>query len=165
MSIDRLHKETKMLSVDYHLSLLCSQYIARALQSNNSSHSVFRGILNKEETLKSRFLHRVAPYLSNDIIPTTEYKTTIEYLHTEAGYRFIDNLAENSVFETSFTEIAVEENLPRPYRTYLSQLRSSFCSSLQSCSERIGLASNSICSSCGRETNTTSVFFLFPPFL
>ena len=39
-SIYHLHEETKMLSVQDHLPLICSQYLARALQLNNPSHSV-----------------------------------------------------------------------------------------------------------------------------
>ena len=39
-SIDHLHEETEMLPVQDHLSLICSQHIARALQPTNPSNSV-----------------------------------------------------------------------------------------------------------------------------
>ena len=39
--IDHLHEETKMVPIYDHLSLICSQYLARTLQPNNPSHSPF----------------------------------------------------------------------------------------------------------------------------
>jgi len=39
-SIDHLHEETEMLPVQNHLYLICSQYLARALQPNHTSHRV-----------------------------------------------------------------------------------------------------------------------------
>ena len=65
------------------------------------------------------------------------------------------------VFWTASLQIAAEEtNLPRSYRTALSQLRSSFCSSLHSYRERIGLLSSLLCPSCVVEPHTTvHVFF------
>ena len=39
-SIDHLHKETTMLPVQNHLSLITSQFLAGALQPSNPSHSV-----------------------------------------------------------------------------------------------------------------------------
>ena len=69
-SVDHLHEETKMLPVQDHLSLISSQYLARALQPNNPSHSVVTsrsGIRNKKQSVQSQFLYCVAPYLSSDI--------------------------------------------------------------------------------------------------
>jgi len=59
-SIDHLHEETKMPPVQDHLSLICFQYLTKALQPDNPSHSVFTlisDIKNKKKTLQSRFLH------------------------------------------------------------------------------------------------------------
>ena len=53
-SIDHLYEETKMLPVEDHLSLISSQYLARALQANNSSHSVVTS-LSVSETRKKPF--------------------------------------------------------------------------------------------------------------
>ena len=39
-SIDHLHEGTKMLAVQDHLSLISSQYLAKAIQPKNPSHSV-----------------------------------------------------------------------------------------------------------------------------
>ena len=84
-SIDHLHEETEMLPVQEHLSLICSQYLARALQPTNPSHDVVTspsGSRDMKQTLQSRFLHVVAPHLSNGVLPPAEYGTTIKSLHT-----------------------------------------------------------------------------------
>ena len=39
-SIDHLYEQTKMLPVQYHIFLISSQYLTKALQPNNPSHSV-----------------------------------------------------------------------------------------------------------------------------
>ena len=59
-----------------------------------------------------------------------------------------------------------EENLARTYRTSLSQLRLSFCSSFHSYRESIGLTSSPLCHFCGEEPHwptPSSIFSLVPP--
>ena len=76
-----------MLPVQDHLSLICSQYLARALQLNNPFHSIVTshsGIINIKQTLQYWFLHRVATYLSSGILPPSDYGTTTKFLHTTA---------------------------------------------------------------------------------
>ena len=51
--------------------------------------------------------------------------------------------------------VSPETNLPRSYRSTLSQLRSSFCSSFYSYRERIGLVPSPLCPSCGLMPHTT----------
>ena len=85
-SIDHLHQKIKMLPVQYHLSLIRSQYLTRALQPNNSSQSLVTspsGSRNIKQTLQSKFLHCVAPVLSSDILPHTDYGTIIKSLVLE----------------------------------------------------------------------------------
>ena len=60
----------------------------------------------------------------------------------------------NRVSDCSRKIAAEETNFHRDYRTTLSQLRSSFCSSLHSYRERIGLTSRPLCPSCGVEPDT-----------
>ena len=66
--------DTKMsilLPVQNRLSLIKCQYLFRALQPNNPSHSVVTSpsaIGDRRKTLQSWFLHRVVPYLSSSIL-------------------------------------------------------------------------------------------------
>ena len=69
-------------------------------------------------------------------------------------------LTRNTVLDTAFSQIAAKEaNLPHPYRTTLSQLSSSFDSSLYSYCERIGQIPSSLCHSCKVEPHTTTNVF------
>ena len=64
-SIVLLQEETKVLPIQDHLSLQCSQYLARTVQPNNPSHNVVTshsGFRNLKYTLQSQFLHSVAQY-------------------------------------------------------------------------------------------------------
>ena len=75
-SVEHLHEETEMLHVQDHLSLIWSQYLTRALQPDNPSHSVVTSpsvIRNLIQTLQSRFLHCVATYISSGILPLSNY--------------------------------------------------------------------------------------------
>ena len=98
--IDHLHEETKMLPVQDYLSLSSSQYLARALQPNNTSHSVesfTSGIRNKKKTFQSRFLRRVASYLSSGILPLSDYEIIIKSLHTKAVSDSKSHITQNCV--------------------------------------------------------------------
>ena len=73
----------------------------------------------------------------------------------------MDNLTANHVLQTHSSQITAEKvNLHCPYRTSLSQIRSSFCSSLHSYRERIGLTPSPLCPSCGVELHKTVHIFL-----
>jgi len=144
-----------MLPVQDHLSLISSQYLARAIQPNNTSHSAVTsssGIRNMKQTLQPRFLHRVAPYLSSSIPPLImgppsspfilELFPIPNFFHLiTVSFRLLPHKKQRKK-QTSLGPI-------------LSQLNSSFCSSLHSYREKIGLIPSPLCPSCGREPHTT----------
>ena len=81
---------------------------------------------------------------------------TIKFLHARAVTISKSLLSRNCVLQTASPQIAPEEaNLPRLYRSTLSQLRSSICCSLHSYRERIGLVPNPLWPSCGLKPHTT----------
>ena len=80
-SIDHSHEEIEMLPAQNNLSIICSQYLARALQPTNPSHDVVTspsGSRDMKQTLQSRFLHIIAPHLSSGSLSPAEYGTTIK---------------------------------------------------------------------------------------
>ena len=89
--------------------------------------------------------------------------STIKSFHTKAIYDSKSLLSHNHVYQTASPQIEPEEaNLTWPYRTTLSQLRYSFCSTLHSYRERIWLIPSPLCPSCGVEPHTTiNVFSCF----
>ena len=116
-----------------------------------------------KHTLQSLFLHRVAPYTGDGTIPPDTYRHTINSLHTDAVSQAVASLPDNTVLGAAAPPVAPEESsLPRSYRTTLSQLRSGYCSSLNSFLERVGRAPSDRCPSCGSGPHTTAHVFSCP---
>ena len=164
--IGHLHAETKLLPVSDHLSLLSSQFLARALQPFHPSHSLVTtppGPRNMKHTLQSRFFPRVSPYTVNGVIPPEQYRETIAAIHSEAVHRSIAELPNNAVLGEGAPPVAVEEtSLPRPHRSALSQLRSGCCSSLSSFLALLERGRSNLCPSCGTAPKTTNHLFSCP---
>ena len=141
--IDHLREETKVLPVHNNLSLLCSQYFVRTIQSRNPSQNVVSspsGFRSMKYTLQSRILHRAVTYLQNDIHPAPSSKTAIKFLHNVTVSQLTYFLIPNRVLSDFFSvKINIRSKPPSPYRTSLSQTCLSFCTSLLSHRERIGL--------------------------
>ena len=160
---DHLHAETHVLPVKDHLSLLCSQFLAKSLQPSHPSFVTVTspsGPRKMKETLQSRFLPAVSPYLVDGALPSASYGVTIKSLHTEAVASAIASRDDSRVLGSRPPEVSLEERLlPRPYRTTMSQLRSGFCSSLNSYLERIGRAPDPLCPHCGGGNQTTNHLF------
>ena len=147
-----------MLSVQDHHSLIRSQYLAGDLQPNNPSHSVVTlpsGSRYMKLAIQSRFLHIHRAVFYRPLImgpPTSPF--ILELFPVPSLFHLI------TVYFTVFPKIAPEEaNLPRPYRSILSQHRSSFCSSLHSYLERIELIPSPLYPCCGVEPHT--IFHIF----
>ena len=62
--------------------------------------------------MESWFLHHFAPCLSNDILLTTSYKTTIKPLHNENVSQSISLLASNRFLQVISLQITAEEKKP-----------------------------------------------------
>jgi hypothetical protein len=90
-SVTHLHTETKLMPVAEHLSLLCSQFLAKCLSPSHPSHDIVlqspgprknnQGLPMKE-TLSSKFQEAVAPYLQDGIIPASIFNRTKDAIRT-----------------------------------------------------------------------------------
>ena len=101
--IDHLDEETKMLTVQDLLLLICSQYLARALQSNNPSHSVVTfpsGIRSQKKTSISVYPSCCSVSIERYSI-NLWYGTTIKSLHTKAVSDSKSLLTSNPVLQTA----------------------------------------------------------------
>ena len=157
-----------MLLVNVYHSFLCSQYHSRTVLSSNSSQNEFTlpsGFRNMKHSIKSRFLHHAVTYLLNDIPSQLVLKTAIKFLHDVTISQSTYFLASNHVFKTSSPQTSAGNckmmngtgkgkscrgreayfKPSSPCRTCLSQRGSSFCSSLLSYHERIGLIPSPLC--------------------
>ena len=162
--IAHLHSESKILPVKDHLSLLSAQYLASCLQPGHPSHATVTadsGPRAKKNTLQSEFRPKITDLLVDGVIPDIkEARTT---LHTRAVREVIRGLGDNQVLGARPPPINEEEiDLPRSFRTTLAQLRSGYCSSLNSFRHRIGLSPTASCPSCHIVPHTVQHVFSCP---
>ena len=162
-SSSHLHSEAKILTVDQHLELLSTQFLASALRPNHPSHSLVTrppDPRDKKATLQSRFLKSLSPYLTNGTLPLDSYKQTIKSIHTSSVKNAISQAEPNPVLGVRPPVIDPSETtLPRPTRTTLSQLRSSYCRRLRSYQNRINPSISPTCPYCNQTDQTSSHLF------
>ena len=165
-SIDHIHSECKILPVDQHLRLLSGQYLVQALQPGHVCHDVVKlplGRRRNRETLQSKCMDLVEPYLENGVIPRSKYKETLGKIHTKIVGDVISGYSDNRVLNAPTPEISKEEKcLPRQTRTTLAQLRSGFCAKLKDYLHRIGRSDDDICPDCNSAPASSSHLFSCP---
>ena len=159
-----LHAETQLLPVSSSLGMLCSQYLASALRPPHPSPSIVTqssGPRTIKQTLQSKFLPSINQYLTDGITPPDEYQAIVNEIHTQAVQDAILNQPPNPILQEQPPDIApVETQLPRVYRTTLSQLRSGYCKSLNSFQHLINPSIDPSCPSCDSgEAHTTHHLF------
>ena len=112
-------------------------------------------------TLQRRFGSQVLRFFVDGTIQ--DAKEARKQLHTEYVESSLQARPLNRVLNLQPPDIAEEENvLPRQYRTALSQLRSGFCSALNSFKHRIGITDTDACPSCQQSPQNTQHIFACP---
>ena len=158
-----LNQETKIMPVAAHIDLLGAQYLASALQVGPPSHSVVTsdpGPRRMKETLYTKYIDVVAPFLTNGVLDPRVYKSALSALHSAAVSMSIDDLGSNYLIGCIPPAICdSEKSLLRRERTLLAQLRSGDCVGLQSYLMRIERAPDAICPECRFRWHTTAHFF------
>ena len=165
--ITHLHSETKILPVREHLSLLCKQFLVSALRPHHPSHRLVTDNTNRRPrhtpiryTLQSKFLPSIQYVLADGLDSIENYKEAISTLHTDCVRSTLESFPDNPVLQSPAPDVHPdEEELPRAYRTSLSQLRSGYSRLLNSYRHRIGIADSPLCPSCGLEDHSTSHIF------
>ncbi|KAF2360279.1 Reverse transcriptase domain [Trinorchestia longiramus] len=166
-SASHLHRETGVLPVADHLSLLCSQYLLSSLPPHHPNYLTVTqpsGPRNMKHTLQSRLIPSIAHLLSpnGDCLPST-YRQALNTLHSSAVQQAISAAGPNRVLQLSPPPISEEErSLPRSTRALLSQLRSGHSRALNSYQARIGAVQDPTCPACGAAVQTTSHLFSCP---
>jgi hypothetical protein len=171
-SIAHLHAESKLLPVAEHLTMLCVQFLARCLSPVHPSHRTVllppgprKNLQGRplKETLSSRFHADLVPYLQDGILPSIIYNRTKDAIHTAAVRDYLASAPPNKVLGTRPPDIhPSEESLPRICRTTLSQLRSDYCSSLNSYQFFINAINDDECPECNISPHSTSHLFSCP---
>ena len=97
-SIDHLHSETDILTVEDHLNLLSAQYLVHYLDTENVSHHITKmdqPPREMKETIFTRHNQTVLPLLANN------EKDTLQAIHTSFVNRAIDNMTHNNGLQTT----------------------------------------------------------------
>ena len=163
-SFEHVHNEAMELPVGEHMRLLSSQFLARALQEGHPSHQhvlLERGRRPMKETLRSKCLEVVQPYLNADgKVDAGDFPRVKQAIHTDIVAQAIDKLGSSRVLNRRPPPVDKSEaSLPRLVRATLSQLRSGFCSKLKSFKHFIDRAQDDVCPDCGNQPHTTSHLF------
>lgn len=133
-SVDHLHAETKLMPVNEHLSMLCSQYLASALRLSHPSHGVVRlppGPRKNQHgcpmkgTLASKFTNSISHHLTGDgTVSEVSYKCIKDSINTEAVSTYIASASPNPVLERKPPDVHTSvTSLPRTHHNTLTQLR------------------------------------------
>ena len=160
---DHVHQECQVLPVVQHSKLLCSQFLASTLRSHHPSHHVVTsspGPRKMKRTLYQSNIDEVRPFLVDNKIPASEYKSVCKRLHTSMVESFVNDRPINPVLNTQPPPVAPSiSRLPRQTQRVLAQLRSGFSSKLASYQARIGISASSTCPDCGVSPQTSAHLF------
>ena len=161
-----------MLTIKQHLDMLCAQYLANTLRECHPSHSIIRslpvrrsrtvptGDFTPKKTLWMMFRDKIRPFLVEGNMPEDVYKPALKSLHTQAVSEAIATQEPNRVLGVVPPNInEEEEELPRPARTALAQLRSGFSMRLNSYKHSINLIASDLCPECGVAPHSTQHLF------
>ena len=155
--IDELHRETKLLPVKEHNTMLSRQFLLQTHQTNHpnrqGNHTDPPQRIMKP-TLISCHQDSIEPLLTN-----TEgwYKSGIKSIHTTAVSNTINGYEPNKVLQKIPPLINTDERrLPLSTRTTLAQLRSGYCPLLTSYRSRLDPSVKNECPLCESQPHDTA---------
>ena len=164
-SIDHLHQTTKLLPVKAHNELLSCQYLANCYSDNHPCNFLTNlppRHRPMRHTLSSKFNDTVVTG-RNTLPPDSSTKRLLSKIHTKLVDDCISTYDNNRVLSAQPPDIsAAELSLPRHQRTFLNQLRSGFCSKLNSFKSRINPHITNSCPNCGNTPHDVNHLFNCP---
>jgi hypothetical protein len=165
-SEDHLHQETGVLPVADRLDVLCTQYLASAMRRDHPSHETVlipSGPRRMKETLQSRYMHAVEPYLYDKVIMEASYKRILSDIHMATVSAAISRPGPNRVLGCRPPAVSSsEKRLPRSWGTTLSHLRSDFCSKTKFYQFFIKKVNDDLCPECQTEAQSVNHLFRCP---
>jgi hypothetical protein len=163
--IPHLHCETEILPVKEHNTMLADQFYASCLDSNHPNHDLttFERPRPMKNTLRSFSKDRVNRASTH--FPQGPIRRIHQQIHTSTVQNTINNFPINSLLGTRPPRISKsEKKLPRISRTTLSQLRSGYCSALNSYRNRLDPLIPNNCPNCNRTPHDPHHLFICPSF-
>ncbi|XP_049316536.1 uncharacterized protein LOC125779305 [Bactrocera dorsalis] len=162
--IEHLHSETRMLPVKEHNELLSRQFLLGCFRRNHPCSHLL-GAEPPPRSIKRSFLDYVDDVVqyADRTSDATDFRQVLTAIHSGAINTFTDSLPVNGVLGVKAPPIADEElQLPRETRVTLAQLRSGYCSRLNSYLSRIDPDISNICPACNESPHDTGHLFACP---
>ena len=161
--IDELHRETKLLPVKEHNTMLSRQFLLRTHQTNHP-YRQWNHTDPPERPMKTTLIscHQdsIEPLLTNT---KGWYKSGIKSIHTTAVSNTINGYEPNKVLQWIPPVISPDERrLPRSTRTTLVQVRSGYCPLLTSYMSRLDPSVKNECPLCKSQPHDTAHLFSCP---
>jgi hypothetical protein len=117
-----------------------------------------------KETLSSKYGPSIEQYLHDQVMFEVSYKS-LQSIHTEAVSNAKSKQRSNPLIQhRPLAVTASETSLLRPFQTTLSQLLSTYCSSLKTYQLKICAINNDICSSCMIDSQSVLHLFSCPAY-
>lgn len=162
-SIDHLHQEARILPIRQHSNMLAAQFALSCHLEGHPCRSLTTAPpppRQMKHTIFSKFERTLAEHLCTNPLAPGDYKRGLTELHTTAISDAVRGYAPSIVLGGYPPPISGSEaTLPRAVRARLSQLRSGYCSVLNSYKSRIDPAVANTCPDC--DTGPHDVNHLF----
>jgi hypothetical protein len=133
------------------------------MQQTHPSHAVITAPPGPQwikETLHSKCINLVEPYLTDGVMLEINYRKAISSLHTAAVAKSVCEAGPNPVLGLYPPSVnPEEETLTRAHRCTLRQLHSGYCHQLQTYLYSIGKAVNDLCLECRAASHMTAHLF------
>ena len=160
-----LHQETQILPIKEHSDLLCTQYLAKCQDPSHPCHNSTSNTTaprSMKHNLSSKYANKLSSSTSH--LPTdATLKQQLRSIHTTIVDETLNQLPPNRLLNTQPPPISKQEAiLPRCSRTLLSQLRSGFCSKLNSYQNIIKPHIPNTCPSCNTSPHDVPHLFHCP---
>ncbi len=153
-----------MLPVKEHNELLSKQFLLDCFRRNHPCSCLLE-VKPRPRNIKRFFLdyvHDIRQY-ADRTSDATKFRQALTAIHSGAINTFTDSLSVNGVLRIKPPPIAdVELELPRETRVTLAQLRSGYCSRLNSYLSRIDLDIPNTCPACNESLHDTNHPFACP---
>jgi hypothetical protein len=118
-----------------------------------------------KETLSSRYMQVVEPFLQDGVIKEITYRKTLEAIHSSAVAAAISRQGPNRVLQGPAPAIsASEQKLPLLAHSTLAQLRDDRCCKLKTYLYFIKKANDDLCPECQTEAYSVNHIFRCPAY-
>ena len=156
-----LHRETKVLPIKPHATMITKQYLASCFSSTHPGNKHLALPAPPRNLKPSMQIHEILVKEKFDSGLNRKY--AIKEIHTDTVTHVLANYPPNKVLNSAPPEInKAEQTLSRHTRTALARLRSGYCRSLNHYMNSIDEEIQDVCPKCSQSPHNTPHLFACP---